>query len=124
MMRRSQPSGAQDRKRKIQEQKSNQAQFGSLEPFVVRQKKINDDVEENVKNNKNPVNYENSKNDDAANESEHENVNESEHENINESGDVGVNNNKGDHVQKANESVDIFDVRVWDGLRSNMKDLL
>ena len=58
MLRRSQPSGAQNRKRKQKIEESNKAQFGSLEPFVVRQKKNSNNVEENIEN---PINNENSK---------------------------------------------------------------
>ena len=99
MLHRSRPSGAQNRKRKMQEQKSNEAQLGSLKPFVGIQKKNNGNVEENIEHNKNPINNENSK-------SEHAIVNESEHDNVNESEDVDVNNDSEDHVQKLNESVD------------------
>ena len=54
MLHRSRPSGAQNRKRKMQGQKSNEAQLGSLKLFVGIEKKNNDNVEENIEHNKNP----------------------------------------------------------------------
>ncbi|GJZ99306.1 hypothetical protein Tco_0671857 [Tanacetum coccineum] len=81
MLRRSQPSGAQNRKRNKKEQEYNKAQFGSLEPFVVRHKKNSNNVEENIEN---PINNENSKNDDV-------NVNEINDVYVNEIDDVDAN---------------------------------
>ena len=67
------------------------------------------------------------------------NVNENDDVDVNESlpkvnDDIDVNENEDvnvdeDHAEKINESLpkvnyNIFDVRVWDGLRSNMKDEL
>ncbi|GJS91507.1 zinc finger MYM-type protein 1 [Tanacetum coccineum] len=143
MLRRSQPSGAQNRKRKQKEQESNKAQFGSLEPFVVRQKKINNNGEENIESNENPTNNENPKSDNAnvnenddvdVNKNDEVDVNENDDANLNENDDLDVNENDDvdvneDHVENVNESLpkvnyNIFDVRVWDGLRSHMKDEL
>ncbi|GJZ70329.1 hypothetical protein Tco_0633879 [Tanacetum coccineum] len=119
MLRRSQPSGAQNRKRKQKQEESNKAQFGSLEPFVVRQKKNNNDGEENIESNEDPTNNENSKSDNA-------NVDKNDDVDVNERDDVDVNE---DHVENVNESLpkvnyNVFDVRVWDGLRSHMIDEL
>ncbi|GJY96360.1 hypothetical protein Tco_0513270 [Tanacetum coccineum] len=69
-----------------------------------------------VENNENPIKNENSKSDDV-------DVNKIDDINVNKIDDVDVNE---DHVEKVNEillkvNYNIFDVRVWDGLRSNMR---
>nr|GEW01770.1 putative hAT dimerization domain-containing protein [Tanacetum cinerariifolium] len=81
MLRRSQPSDAQIRKRKQKEHESNKAQFGSLEPFVVRQKKNNNNNgEENIEIDVN-------ENDDA-------NLNENDDLDVNKNNDVDVNEDR------------------------------
>nr|GEV15399.1 Ty3/gypsy retrotransposon protein [Tanacetum cinerariifolium] len=92
---------------------------GTKKPFVVRQKKNKCNVEENIESNETLINNENSKCDDA-------NVNEIDDVGVNESDDVDVDE---EHVEKVNENLpkvkyNIFDVRVRDGLRSNMKENL
>ncbi|GJR40008.1 52 kDa repressor of the inhibitor of the protein kinase-like protein [Tanacetum coccineum] len=90
----------------------------------ILQKKNSNNVEENVEN---PINNENSKNDHVdVNEINDVDVNEIDDVDANEIDDVDVNE---DHAEKVNESLpkvnyNIFDVRVWDGLRSNMKEEL
>ncbi|GJR12638.1 hypothetical protein Tco_0795290 [Tanacetum coccineum] len=119
MLRRSQPSGAQNRKRKQKEQESNKAQFGSLEPFVVRQKKNNNNGEENIESNENPTNNENPISDNA-------NVNENDDVDVNKNDEVDVNENDDANLNE-NDDLDVNendDVIVWDGLRSHMKDEL
>ncbi|GJY47128.1 hypothetical protein Tco_0436191 [Tanacetum coccineum] len=114
-----------------------------MEPFVVRQKKNNNNGEENIESNENPTNNENpisdnanvNENDDVdVNKNDEVDVNENDDANLNENDDLDVNENDDvdvneDHVENVNESLpkvnyNIFDVRVWDGLRSHMKDEL
>ncbi|XP_071728461.1 uncharacterized protein [Rutidosis leptorrhynchoides] len=122
-----QPSGAQNRKRKKQQQELTQSLQGSLHKYFVRHESNDNEniveehnvqannvgengveednvVENNVNENKNE--YNNMFGDNA-----NQNYVEENNESVGKSCDIGVNFN-------------IFDVRVWDGLSSNMKDLL
>lgn len=115
-----QPSGAQNRKRQKRLEEDAKTQRGSLNKFLVRygnsnnenpinnEKPINN---ENPVNNKNPINNENIENDNVNVSEDDETPIEQKNENLENSSDDEINYN-------------IFNVRVWDGLDSNMKDLL
>ncbi|XP_071739856.1 uncharacterized protein [Rutidosis leptorrhynchoides] len=133
-MHRTQPSGAQNRKRKRQQQALTQSLQGSLNKFFVKpQSNVN--VNENLVEENNVVENDIEVNDGCETCVEENNVDD-ENENINENENnktFGDNENQSP-IKENNECLDsscdnrfncnIFDVRVWDGLSSNMKDLL
>ncbi|PWA38220.1 cysteine proteinases superfamily protein [Artemisia annua] len=79
MLRRSQPSGAQNRKRKKNQQESERALHGSMDGFVIKTKKNNNSVAQNNDNvnvnidNANPINNENPGNDEVNTSDDKEN---------------------------------------------------
>ncbi|KAL6545318.1 hypothetical protein OROGR_009192 [Orobanche gracilis] len=133
MSRRSQPSGAQNRKRKKKDNEMVQALQGSLNRFFVRQKNENPEnvCVDDVSLNENPEEIcvdnvrdenENTDNicvDDVTLNENTENVCAHKSENS-ESENVCADKSEPENVNTPN----IFDPRVWDGLDTNMRDLL
>nr|XP_043612077.1 zinc finger MYM-type protein 5-like [Erigeron canadensis] len=133
MVPRKQPSGAQNRKRKRQQEELTQSLQGSLNRFLVRHESNNNNehnIDENNRdennvdennvdennvdeNNDQGNNIDDNENEDARTFEDNENQNPTKESNRNLENDcdVGVNYN-------------IFDVRVWDSLNSKMKDLI
>ncbi|XP_071739068.1 uncharacterized protein [Rutidosis leptorrhynchoides] len=127
-----QPSGAQNRKRKKQQQELTQSLQGSLHKYFVRHES-NDN--ENIVEENNVEEHNVQANNVGENGVEEDNVVENNvNENKNEYNNMFGDNANQNYVEENNESVgkscdigvnfNIFDVRVWDGLSSNMKDLL
>ncbi|XP_071712208.1 uncharacterized protein [Rutidosis leptorrhynchoides] len=130
-MHRTQPSGAQNRKRKRQQQALTQSLQGSLNKFLVKPQS-NANVNENLVEENNVEENDVEINDGCENCVEENNVEKNKNENENNK-TFGDNANQSP-IKENNECLDsscdnrfncnIFDVRIWDGLSSSMKDLL
>ncbi|XP_071727679.1 uncharacterized protein [Rutidosis leptorrhynchoides] len=130
-MHRTQPSGAQNRKRRRQQQALTQSLQGSLNKFLVKPQS-NANVNENLVEENNVEENDVEINDGCENCVEENNVEKNKNENENNK-TFGDNANQSP-IKENNDCLDsscdnrfncnIFDVRIWDGLSSNMKDLL
>ena len=114
MFPRSQPSGAQNRKRKKRQAEIVQSMQGSMNKFIVRQENVSESPVENACDAENMDDACDHENKDVACDDENIDV-ASDDENI----DVAC-----DHPLVDDIGVNIFDPRVWDGLNSKMRDLL
>ncbi|KAK9062183.1 hypothetical protein SSX86_019369 [Deinandra increscens subsp. villosa] len=123
-----QPSGAQNRKRKKQQEKLTQSLQGSLKKYFSHEGNTSGENvdEKNVEDNNISENIDNVEDNNVEENIVDENENEfdrmfEDNENQNP---IEENNESHKNSCDNGDNCNIFDVRVWDGLDSKMKDLL